>query len=144
MAGIDTGTTAPHPRRWPRLATVCCLFLVLTGLAGCDIPFPPEFPPRPSEERNTEGPGGREQPLARQQKSGGDIFRRLRYERDQETEADHIGIFLMTFAGYDPHQAVVFWQRMHDMTASKGRRPEILSDHPSDETRIEQMRQWVP
>src|SRR5208283_1183768 len=39
----------------------------------------------------------------------------------QESEADHIGIFLMTFAGYDPDQAVVFWQRME--TAARGPQP---------------------
>src|SRR5205823_4001876 len=58
----------------------------------------------------------------------------LAHDRQQESEADHIGLFLMTFAGYDPHQAVTFWERMKQ--AAKGQsRPEILSDHPSDDRR---------
>jgi len=65
------------------------------------------------------------------------------YDRQQESEADHIGIFLMTFAGYDPQQAVAFWQRMQNATSGSARPPEILSDHPSDSKRIAQMGSWV-
>jgi predicted Zn-dependent protease len=65
------------------------------------------------------------------------------FDREQEKEADHIGIFLMTFAGYDPHEAVRFWVRMSQ--ANKGGSiPEFLSDHPSDERRIRNMQEWVP
>jgi metalloendopeptidase OMA1, mitochondrial len=65
------------------------------------------------------------------------------YDRQEESEADHIGLFLMTFAGYDPEEAVRFWERMQQ--ASGGQKiPEILSDHPSDAHRIQQMKQWVP
>jgi predicted Zn-dependent protease len=67
----------------------------------------------------------------------------LKYDRQQEAEADHIGIFLMTFAGFDPDQAVVFWRRMAQANQG-GHVPEILSDHPSDEARIKMMKQWVP
>jgi metalloendopeptidase OMA1, mitochondrial len=67
----------------------------------------------------------------------------LAFDRAQESEADHIGLFLMTFASYDPRQTVVFWERM--MEANRGPRPpEILSDHPSDARRIHQLREWVP
>jgi predicted Zn-dependent protease len=66
------------------------------------------------------------------------------YDRKQESEADHIGLFLMTFAGYDPEQAVVFWQRMQQVGAKQGRPPEILSDHPSDKRRIHDLEEWVP
>jgi predicted Zn-dependent protease len=70
-------------------------------------------------------------------------FRGLGYSRDLESEADHIGTFLMTFAGYDPEAAVRFWERM--ARAGRGQHPpEILSDHPSDEHRIAQIRRWVP
>jgi predicted Zn-dependent protease len=65
----------------------------------------------------------------------------LAYDRQQESEADHIGLFLMTFAGYDPDQALVFWQRMQRLSQGK-QPPEILSDHPSDAHRIEQIRNW--
>jgi predicted Zn-dependent protease len=67
----------------------------------------------------------------------------LHYDRQQESEADHIGVFLMTFAGYDPQQAVVFWQKMERLHGSDGL-PAILSDHPSDEQRMEQLERWVP
>ena len=71
-------------------------------------------------------------------------LRGKKYDRAQESEADHIGVFLMTFAGYDPQQAVAFWQRMKQLSDKQGHVPEILSDHPSDEQRIAQLRQWVP
>jgi len=80
--------------------------------------------------------------VARERGSGGrKILRSLSYQRMQESEADHIGVFLMAFAGYDPSAAVTFWQRMEQ--ASGGRRPpEFLSDHPSHATRIRQLRKW--
>jgi predicted Zn-dependent protease len=78
-----------------------------------------------------------------QQQSGTSVLRSLKYNRDQELEADHIGIFLMTFAGYDPHKAVIFWERMRQRMAGQ-HPPEFLSDHPSDEHRIEAMKKWVP
>jgi predicted Zn-dependent protease len=74
----------------------------------------------------------------------GASIRSLAYDRKQESEADHIGIFLMTFAGYNPDEALRFWQRMEELSARRGRPPEILSDHPSDERRIAQIRQWIP
>ena len=67
----------------------------------------------------------------------------LPWSRAQESEADHLGLIFMAKAGYDPHAAVAFWQRM--MQAAKGRRPpEFLSDHPSDETRVRQIEAWIP
>lgn len=66
-----------------------------------------------------------------------------KYERAQESEADHIGVFLMTFADYDPQEAIRFWERM--LAASGGGNvPEILSDHPSDQRRIDDLKHWVP
>jgi predicted Zn-dependent protease len=85
--------------------------------------------------------------LARQEREGGGLLAALRerkFDREQESEADHIGVFLMTFAGYDPRQAVVFWQRMKRLSDERGSIPEILSDHPSDERRIRQLEEWVP
>ncbi len=67
----------------------------------------------------------------------------LPFTRKQESEADHIGLVYMARAGYDPRQAVAFWQRMQ--RASKGKEPpEFLSDHPSDEHRIERVKEWLP
>jgi predicted Zn-dependent protease len=85
--------------------------------------------------------------LARQEREGGGLLAALhekKYDREQESEADHIGVFLMTFAGYDPNQAVVFWKHMKRLSDEQGRVPEILSDHPSDERRIRQLEEWVP
>jgi metalloendopeptidase OMA1, mitochondrial len=81
--------------------------------------------------------------VAREQ-TGANILRSLSYDRMQESEADHIGLFLMTFAGYDPAKAVVFWERMHSAAGNNGRPPEFLSDHPSDERRMHDLREWVP
>jgi predicted Zn-dependent protease len=72
----------------------------------------------------------------------GQTFRGLRFERAQESEADHIGVFLMTFAGYDPREAPRFWERMEQMTGGSGT-PEILSNHPSDEHRMRALQQWA-
>jgi Putative Zn-dependent protease, contains TPR repeats len=60
----------------------------------------------------------------------------------QEKEADHIGLILMARAGYDPHSAVEFWQRMAGQDS--GRVPEFLSTHPVPETRIEAIRNELP
>ena len=67
----------------------------------------------------------------------------LKFSRDDESEADHIGLIFMAMAGYDPNQAPVFWERMKQ--ASGGNKPpEFLSTHPSDDTRIAQLKQWMP
>lgn len=67
----------------------------------------------------------------------------LPYSRTQESEADHLGLIFMAMAGYDPHVAVEFWERM---SAQKGGAapPEFLSTHPSDDTRINKLRKIVP
>jgi predicted Zn-dependent protease len=59
-------------------------------------------------------------------------------------EADHIGVFLMTFAGYDPEAALTFWERMSELSSGSFRLPEILSDHPADARRLARLRAWVP
>jgi metalloendopeptidase OMA1, mitochondrial len=69
--------------------------------------------------------------------------RSLAYNRQQESEADHIGLFLMTFADYQPEQAVRFWERMQQASKGRMKPPEILSDHPSDGKRLAQLTQWV-
>ena len=76
--------------------------------------------------------------------TGLEKFQGLSYDRQQESEADHIGLFLMTFAGYDPDEAVRFWRRMQQAAANQPRPPEILSDHPSDARRVAQLQAWVP
>ena len=67
----------------------------------------------------------------------------LPYSRLQESEADHLGLIFMAMAGYDPHEALDFWQRM--TTMQKGQSPpEFLSDHPSNESRIEKIKEEMP
>ena len=66
----------------------------------------------------------------------------LPYSRTQESEADHLGLIFMAMAGYDPNVALSFWQRMSSMAGQKP--PEFLSTHPSDETRINQIKKELP
>jgi predicted Zn-dependent protease len=66
----------------------------------------------------------------------------LPFSRTQESEADHLGLIFMAMAGYDPHRAVEFWQRMS--AGSGGAPPEFLSTHPSDQTRITKIQQELP
>ncbi len=67
----------------------------------------------------------------------------LPFSRSHESEADHIGLILMAKAGYDPRSAPEFWTRMS--ASAKGQKPpEFLSTHPSDETRIRQLNEWLP
>lgn len=65
----------------------------------------------------------------------------LPFSRDQESEADTLGLRYMQRAGYDPRQAIPFWQRMN---ASGGSRPpEFLSTHPDPDNRIERLRAFI-
>ena len=67
----------------------------------------------------------------------------LPFSRQQESEADHLGMILMAKAGYDPHAALTLWQRMAEL--AKGQRPaEWLSTHPSEATRVQQIQGWLP
>ena len=68
----------------------------------------------------------------------------LPFSRSQETEADHIGLILMAKAGYDPRVALELWERMEKKEGGKGIPPEFLSTHPSYETRVEQLRNFLP
>ncbi len=67
----------------------------------------------------------------------------LPYSRLQESEADRLGLIFMAMAGYDPNGAVAFWQRMRQ--SQKGSAPpELLSSHPADDTRIENIKTYLP
>jgi predicted Zn-dependent protease len=67
----------------------------------------------------------------------------LKFSRQHESEADHIGLIFMALAGYDPNQAPTFWQRMTTLSAGQ-KPPEFMSTHPSDETRIKDLKGWMP
>jgi predicted Zn-dependent protease len=64
------------------------------------------------------------------------------YSRTHESEADHMGLIFMAMAGYDPNAAPDFWERM--AAGKDGEPPEFLSTHPSSQTRINDLRFWVP
>jgi len=68
----------------------------------------------------------------------------LPFSRKFEYEADEIGLYLMTKAGYDPNQAIPFWQHMRALSAGKKKPPEFLSTHPADENRIRKIQQEIP
>lgn len=67
----------------------------------------------------------------------------LKFSRQHESEADRIGLIFMTMAGYDPHEAPKFWERMTAMSGG-GAPPEWLSTHPSHETRIKDLNEAIP
>ena len=65
----------------------------------------------------------------------------LPYSRQHELEADRIGVDYMISAGYDPRQALSFWETK--AAQNQGGRIELLSTHPSDSTRIAQLREYL-
>jgi predicted Zn-dependent protease len=81
--------------------------------------------------------------IARERAAGSGLLT-LSFDRQQELEADHIGVFLMTFAGYDPEQALAFWQELQGAQGRQAGLPEILSDHPSDAHRMQELKSWIP
>ena len=70
-------------------------------------------------------------------------FANLKYSRNHESEADHMGLIFAAMAGYNPQVAVTFWQRMASLNQNQNT-SEFLSDHPSDATRVKQIQGWMP
>ncbi len=66
----------------------------------------------------------------------------LPFSRKHEQEADEMGLIFMSIAGYNPNEAVAFWQRMANQ--SKNKPPELLSTHPSDNSRIANIKAYLP
>ena len=67
----------------------------------------------------------------------------LPFSRSHESEADYIGILLAADAGYDPRESVHLWERMEQLSGGGGP-SEFLSTHPGHETRIAQLKKWMP
>ena len=70
-------------------------------------------------------------------------FANLKYSRDNETEADHMGLIFAAMAGYDPQLAIPFWQRMAQQSGGN-QKAELFSDHPSDEKRLAELQKRMP
>jgi predicted Zn-dependent protease len=68
----------------------------------------------------------------------------LKFSRTHESEADRIGLIFMAMAGYDPHEATLFWQRMEAASGGGSRPPEFLSTHPNPDTRIKDLNAAMP
>ena len=76
---------------------------------------------------------------------GSQVGVQLPHNRKQESEADQIGLIYMARAGYDPEAAVAFWQRFGAYSAQQGNNtPAFLRTHPTDETRVQQLKAWMP
>ncbi|HZL08586.1 MAG TPA: M48 family metallopeptidase [Prolixibacteraceae bacterium] len=73
---------------------------------------------------------------------GSQIGAMLPWSRQQETEADQFGLIFAAMAGYDPQEAIPFWQRMSEVGGAKP--PEFLSTHPSDATRMRKLQEFMP
>lgn len=67
----------------------------------------------------------------------------LPFSRHHESEADEIGLILMARACFKPEEAPSFWERMRD-SHQGGQPPEFMSTHPSDERRVEHIRELLP
>ncbi len=68
-------------------------------------------------------------------------FANLKYSRDDESEADHMGLVFAAMAGYNPQEAIPFWKRM---SQGNNNTNDFLSDHPSDAKRIAALQQEMP
>ncbi|MDD3581804.1 MAG: M48 family metallopeptidase [Desulfobacca sp.] len=68
----------------------------------------------------------------------------LPYSRTQEYEADRVGLILMAKAGYEPAQALDFWQRMLASKEKEAQPPQFLSTHPTDASRIQEIKRLLP
>ena len=80
--------------------------------------------------------------LGTQVASYGIQLSQLKYSRDNESEADHMGLVFAAMAGYDPAVAVTFWQRMAQ--SSTATTASWLSSHPSDAKRVKDIQGWLP
>jgi predicted Zn-dependent protease len=66
----------------------------------------------------------------------------LKFSRDDETEADRLGLLMAARAGYDPRKGITLWQKM--MGTGGGAPPQMLSTHPAGPTRIKDIQSHLP
>ena len=66
----------------------------------------------------------------------------LPHSREQEAEADVMGLELMARAGYDPHAAITLWKKMEAAEGSAP--PQFLSTHPASQNRIAELERHIP
>lgn len=66
----------------------------------------------------------------------------LAYSRTHEYEADKLGMVFMAMAGYNPENAIHFWERMSKLGGAKP--PELLSTHPGDQNRVKALQDFLP
>ncbi|MBI3637995.1 MAG: M48 family metallopeptidase [Candidatus Rokubacteria bacterium] len=76
--------------------------------------------------------------------AGASVGLLLPWSRQQESEADHLGLIYMARAGYHPQAARDLWVRMAEVGRGQAKPPEFLSTHPAPETRIRQIEAWIP
>ena len=74
---------------------------------------------------------------------GSEVGVMLPFSRKQELEADKYGLIWAAMAGYNPNEAIPFWERMQKLSAGQAP-PEFLSTHPSDATRIQKLKEYLP
>tara|TARA_R110002050_G_scaffold233063_1_gene368723 strand:+ start:5590 stop:6405 length:816 start_codon:yes stop_codon:yes gene_type:complete len=74
---------------------------------------------------------------------GSNVLGMLPFSRSHETEADKIGLYLMAIAGYNPEEAAELWKRMSAQSGGQAP-PEMLSTHPSNESRIANLTALAP
>jgi predicted Zn-dependent protease len=74
------------------------------------------------------------------------LGRVLPHSRQNESEADHMGVVYAAKAGYDPRAAIAFWQKMEDEKggAGGGKLAQFLSTHPADSQRIADLKALMP
>ena len=75
--------------------------------------------------------------------AGAQVGMLLPHSRLQESEADRLGTIFMAMAGYDPRSAIGFWQRMIAAERGSAATPELLSTHPADATRINNLKTYI-